>query len=409
MRKALFGAVSVAAAALTAGSAFAADLVINANTSDPAPRAAFEEVVEKFKAANPGMDVEFNVSDHEAYKTEIRNFLAASEGPDVAFWFSGERMAGFVDKGLLQPVSSVWNDEDLHEDMGSTKAGITFGGEQYGLPYSYYQWGVYYRADIFEANGIDVPESFDDLVAACGTLRGAGIIPVTIGTKFLWTAAGWFDYLNLRTNGLDYHIDLMLGNIPYTDEGVRNTFANWGRLVEAECFIENHASYNWQEAQPFLYNGEAAMYLIGNFITPGFPEDVADKMDFFQFPIIDASVGVAEDAPTDIIIVPANAANPDNAKKFLAFVSQPENLTAINGALNQLPPHAKASVSDNKYLQAGLAMLSAADGTAQFFDRDTKPEMAKIGMQGFQEFMNKPERLDSILARMEAARKRIFK
>ena len=40
--------------------------------------------------------------------------------------------------------------------------------------------------------------------------------------KNIWIqpAAGWFDYLNLRTNGLDYHIDLMLGKTKYTDEGV---------------------------------------------------------------------------------------------------------------------------------------------------------------------------------------------
>ena len=33
--------------------------------------------------------------------------------------------------------------------------------------------------------------------------------------------------------------------------------------------------------------------------------------------------------------------------------------------------------------------------------RDTKPEMAKIGMKGFQEFMVKPDRLDKILERIE--------
>ncbi len=30
--------------------------------------------------------------------------------------------------------------------------GVTFAGEQYGLPYTYYQWGVYYRKDIFDQN-----------------------------------------------------------------------------------------------------------------------------------------------------------------------------------------------------------------------------------------------------------------
>ena len=43
----------------------------------------------------------------------------------------------------------------------------------------------------------------------------------------------------------------------------------------------------------------------------------------------------------------------------------------------------------------------APGGVAQFYDRDTKAEMASIGMEAFQEFMVKPERLEKILERLE--------
>ena len=54
-------------------------------------------------------------------------------------------------------------------------------------------------------------------------------------------------------------------------------------------------------------------------------------------------------------------------------------------------------------------MLSESAGLAQFYDRDTPPEMAKEGMKGFQEFMVKPDREKQIRKRIERARKRIFK
>lgn len=53
-------------------------------------------------------------------------------------------------------------------------------------------------------------------------------------------------------------------------------------------------------------------------------------------------------------------------------------------------------------------MLGAADGLAQFYDRDTTPEMAKAGMEGFQEFMVFPDRIDAIRARIDAERKNLF-
>ena len=54
-------------------------------------------------------------------------------------------------------------------------------------------------------------------------------------------------------------------------------------------------------------------------------------------------------------------------------------------------------------------MLSESAGLAQFYDRDTVPEMAKRGMEGFQEFMVKTDRLSKIRKRLERERKRIFK
>ena len=163
----------------------AGKLVIASNASDQAPRAAFEEIVAKFQAANPDIDVQMNTTEHEAFKTAIRTILAADKGPDVATWFAGNRMAGFVADGLFGDISDVWAQEGLANTMASTMPSVTFGGKQYALPYSYYQWGVYYRKDIYDANGISVPKTYDEFLDNCKKLSAKGIASVAIGTKYL--------------------------------------------------------------------------------------------------------------------------------------------------------------------------------------------------------------------------------
>lgn len=397
----------LAASTLLSATSLAGTLVINSDQADPAPKKAFDELVEEFKQDNPDIEVQFNTFEKESYKTAIRNWLT-SEPPDVVFWYAGNRMKTFVDRGLLEDVSDLWDKDDLHSKLAPARSSMTVDDKQWGIPYTYYQWGVYYRKDIFAKAGLEEPKTWDEFLAVNAKLKADGITPIAIGTKFLWTAAGWFDYLNLRVNGLDFHIELMDGKVPYTDDRVRAVFEKWKQLVEPGYFLENHASYSWQEAQPFLFNGSAAMYLIGNFITPNFPDEIREQMGFFQFPIIDETVGIGEDAPTDTIHIPAKAKNKEDARKFLAYLARADVQERFNEAILQLPVHVDAKAKDDPFLNIGAEMLSKA-GTAQFYDRDTKPEMAKVGMKGFQEFMVKPERLDRILTRLEKARKRIFK
>ena len=389
-------------------SAFAGGkLVIASNASDAAPKKAFEDIVAKFQAANPDIEVVLNTTEHEAFKTAIRTILAADKGPDVATWFAGNRMAGFVSDGLFANISDVWASEGWDSSMASTMPSVTFNGKQYAVPYSYYQWGIYYRKDIYEANGISIPKTYDEFLDNCKKLKAKGIASVAIGTKYLWTAAGWFDYINMRTNGLDYHINLMLGKTKYTDQGVVNTFKNWAKAIDAGCFMDDHQNYSWQEAQPPLINGEAASYLIGNFIVNNLPEETQAQLDFYQFPPIDPSLELGEDAPTEIIFMPANAQNVENGKKFMAFFAQPENLTAMNNVLGQLSTHSGSAAPSDRFQKAGAEMLSKSK-TAQFFDRDTTPEMAKAAMQLMVDFMLEPENMMEILEEIEEERSRIF-
>lgn len=383
-------------------------LVINSNASDPAPKAVVEQVVAMFQEEYPEIDVQLNTFDHEAYKTNIRNFLV-SEPPDVALWFAGNRMKFFVDQGLLADVSDVWEDNGLKQSMSSSLAALTVDGKQYGVPYAYYQWGVYYRTDLFEQAGASVPTNWTEFLEACSKLKAAGFAPITIGTKFLWTAAGWFDYLNLRVNGLDYHISLTDGDASYLDPELDQVFDVWGELLNNDYFIPNHAELSWQEAQAPFLQGEAAMYLIGNFFVP-FTEEagVYDQVSYFRFPTIVPGAGDYEDAPTDTVHIPSGAKNIEDGKLFLAFMSRPDISNLWATGIGNLPPNNQAPAPSDRFLKVGAELLGAADGLAQFYDRDTDPEMASIGMQGFQEFMVDPSREQEIRERLDGERKRIF-
>ena len=404
------GALALVAALLLTTAASAQQRVLKYNADfDPLPLAAFEALIADFEAANPDVDVQLNNFDHEGYKTAIRNFLTA-DSPDLANWYAGNRMAPFVNAGQFMDVSDVWEANGLGDSLASAKASMTIDGKQWGVPYTYYQWGIYYNKDVYKSVGVEVPKTWAEFVSNCEKFSAADIDCLTTGTKALWPAAGIFDYMNLRTNGYEFHMDLTAGKIAWTDDRVRATFAEWAKIQPYTT--ANHAALEWEDAAALMVQGKAANYVMGNFAVGNFKAGgmTNDTLGFMQFPEITPGIPRAEDAPTDTIHIPAGAQNVDDAKKFLAFVASADVQSKLNVGLSQLPTNKNSTVpADDPFLVAGFETLSTAYALAQFFDRDAPAEMAKAGMEGFQQFMVQPEELDNILNRLEQVRGQVYK
>ncbi|MBB6478764.1 ABC transporter substrate-binding protein [Spirochaeta isovalerica] len=387
-------------------------VIYNSMNGDPKPRAADEELVGMFEAANPGTTVVHSIVAHEDFKQAIRAYLSASTPPDVLTWFAGNRARFFIDKGLIMDISDVWEEQGWNDSYPKGfRAMSSVDGKQYFLPTSWYWWGVYYRPSVFEKYNIEVPETWDDLMVVCETLKSNGVTPFTIGTKYRWTAAAWFDYFNMRINGPEFHINLMLGKESYTDPRVKDVFVKWAEMIDKGYFIENPAAYAWAEAIPFMANESAAMYLMGDFIRDSFPEELLSDLDFFRFPIIDPSVPVGEDAPTDGYFIPAKSKNPEGAKALLAFFGSKESQEYTARTLDRLNTNSDVDISIFKESQQkGIKMINEADFVAQFYDRDTTPEMADAGMNGFMEFWenHSSSDIDKILENLERVRQEAF-
>jgi len=388
-------------------------IIYNSYRSDPEVRRVDEMLVEMFNEQYPETPAQLSTVTHEDFKQAIRAFLVADPAPDVMTWFAGNRARFFIDKGLILDISDLWEEEGWNESYPKGfKAMSEVDGKAYFVPLEWYWWAMFYRKSILEEHGVEPPETWDELLTACDTLNEAGVTPITIGTKYRWTAAAWFDYINMRLNGPQFHLDLMLGKESYDDPRVRGVFEKWRELFDHNCFIDDAAAYSWQEGLDPLNQGDAAMYLMGQFILDSTAEEVKDDMDFFRFPIIDPAMPIGEDAPTDGYFMSVNALNVEGGKDFLAFMGGPEAQSVVVKELGRLAVHPDVDPSlYNPMQQKGIELIQGADLVVQFYDRDTTPEMADVGMNAMMAFWDDPyndEALDDILAELEAARQEIF-
>jgi multiple sugar transport system substrate-binding protein len=348
---------------------------LGSDLSDAVPKTGIQAMVDGFKTASSDT-VKLNVMPRDQLVNNISTYLQSSP-EDVVTWFAGYRMRYYADKGLLKPVDDVW--QTIGKNFGAGVAAGSTGsdGKKYLVPNYNYPWVVFYRKSLWQQRGYEVPATWDALLALCAQMKKDGLSPIAFGDKDGWPAMGTFDYINLRTNGYQFHIDLCAHKESWTSPKVQAVFDNWKALLP---FQDTGAlGATWQQAAHNMANKKSGMYLLGTFLLQEITDKtIVDDLDFFPFPAIALEGTGAIEAPIDGFVLSTKGAGNPAAKKFLEYLGTgaAQDLYASKDPSN-LQTAADANTSTFSPLQKKAAqMIAQSQNVSQFFDRDSLPAMA---------------------------------
>jgi multiple sugar transport system substrate-binding protein len=381
-------AISMLAACSPGGSTSTGSktLTFGSGASDDVPKRAYAAVVAAFQKSS-GDKVTTNTVAHNDFQNNINTYLQGS--PDDSFtWFAGYRMRYYAGKDLVAPIDDVWDKIGKNFSTGLTGASTGDDGKKYFVPNYNYPWGFFYRKSVWEAKGYTVPTKFDDLIALAKQMQADGLVPISFADKDGWPAMGTFDYINMRTNGYKFHMDLTAHKESWDQKKVKDVFDNWKQLLPYQS--SNALGLTWQEGAQLLGTGKAGMYLLGSFVTQQFtdPAVLAD-IDFFPFPEIATEGMDAVEAPIDGLMLSKKGGENKAARDFLAFMGTPAGQEAYFSVDKSNLMTAKgADTSGYSEFNKKLAdVIANAKSISQFFDRDALPAMANNVMipalQGF--------------------------
>jgi multiple sugar transport system substrate-binding protein len=395
-----------AAFALPSITTAAEQLVIDYVVSNSPQRTALLRILDQFAAANPDIQIKHNGFPQEQYKKEFTARLRSGRA-DLAFWYAGERLRDAAEGKLLAPL-----DADLvallkkKKFAPATIEGTRVDGEVYGFPLYYYVWGFVYRKSLFNRLEIGPPATWSEFLLACERLKSAGVTPLGLGAKRGWPAAGWFDYLNLRLNGIDFHRKLLRGEMRFTDARVRRVFDVWGDLLRKGYFLESILDQDTDRVLPYLYRNHVGMVLMGSFIAAKFPSAISDDMGFFAFPGYSPNMPAYEEAPLDVLVLPAGGVNHGARKRFLTYLAESGSLRQIAEADQtfsaQTDPLAPATLLGD----ATNSILADAAGLTYFFDRDAKAELVGPAYEGLRQFLKAPHDTEQVVQYIEQLRQK---
>jgi len=350
-------------------------LTFGSNASDPVPKKAYAAFVTAFEKKSKDK-VTTNTTTHNDFQDKITNYLQGS--PDDAFtWFAGYRMRYYAKKGLVADINDVWSKIGSNYSDALKKASTGDDGKQYFVPNYNYPWGFFYRKSFWSDNGWAVPKTFDDLIALAKKMKTKGIIPIAFADKDAWPACGTFDYLNMRLNGYQFHVDLCAHKEGWNTPKVTKVFDTWKEMLPYQD--PSAPGLTWQEAAQKLGKKQAGMYLLGSFVTQQFTDPATlNDIGFFPFPEVAVEGTDAVEAPIDGLMLSKKGGQNQAAKDFLAYMGTGAGQEAYYTVDKSNIMTAKdADTSGYSAFTKELAdVIANAKSISQFFDRDALPAMA---------------------------------
>lgn len=377
-----------------------------------------EALVKAYMAANPAVKIKLSSTRGGAI-----NALNNPTPPDILVLAPGEQLNTAIDQGLLTDLSEVWEQSGLSSGYPAALRRLSEReGKPFFLPLAYAWNAIYYNKQIFAQYNLQPPRTWDELLQLCETLVINGETPFALAGRSRLMTTLWIDYLNLRLNGPEFHQQLVTGQVAYDQEPrVRLLFETWRALLERGYFLPDSRNLTTLSSLTALAhteklrisNDKAVMALTGPYFLDDIPEPFRAELDFFPFPVIDASWPNAETLFAIGYVIPANSTHRAEAMQFLAFLNSDtaREIMQKDVTLTQVYVPAFAHTDDEGIAlmtEQGMALVQGSpDLSAPFGLSVTQGNFPALN-----DFLNqllfrgtdKPFDLDAALAKLEASR-----
>ena len=318
----------------------------------------FDKIIEDFEAENPDIRVVQNqVADAD---TIIRTLLVKDKAPDVITLnanggFGKLAQAGvfydFSDEPVLETINPAV--QEILADLGNKE------GEVNGLGYVNNANGVIYNQDIFEEQGIEVPETWDEFIAVCDALVDAGITPFYGTLADSWTGLPSFNALGAYPSQGEFWDKMREEgeNVgPDSEVSFQKDFQD-AMAQQYELFSYMQDGYRgktYDDGNAAFANGEVAMLLQGIWaINPVKAVNPDIKAAIFPYPAVEDPDDRLLVSGVDVVVTMGkDSAHQAEALRFIDYLFQKDVIEEFAASQNMVPSVKGSEISDDPSLQS---------------------------------------------------------
>jgi len=269
-------------------------------------RAIWQESAQGFESAHPGVKVEFDYLENEAFKAKLPTLLQSKDRPSIFHSWGGGVMVEQIGSGICQDITQRITEDGFKDTFyPAAVQNFSFDGKYYGLPNDVAPEVLFYNKELCQKAGVDPTQIhyWEDLIEAVKKCKAAGITPMAVGGKDKWPLHFYTALLMMRILGKDgMQAVIEDKNGGFTNPEVLKAFQLYKDFTTLEPFQKGYLANTYPETAGTFHDGKTAFHLMGTWdLTEGRANSTDkqglpnEKLGFIFFPAVKDGKGKATD------------------------------------------------------------------------------------------------------------------
>lgn len=294
---------------------------------------AYEALIAKFEAENPDIDVEqICLSDT---LTVLVTRLASGEGPDLFNHFPLRAdFSEIVNSNQVIPLTGEAFLENINPE--SVEMCTREDGNIYAIPLTMNTMGVYYNMELMREYGLEVPQTYEELIAMLESVKDKENGKFLFGCKDAWTL---WQMMDRRLGQLFINSENDFDTVFHAIGAGEMKAADSPEIVKAaqKCLD----LFKYAQDDPFgtsfaqmcddFANGKGIAFFQGSWAYPNIKATNPDlEFAVYPFPADEGEVSYLSMNIDIGLCISKDCDNVDAAKRFLAFMAETENAQLFN-------------------------------------------------------------------------------
>ncbi|NCC65285.1 MAG: extracellular solute-binding protein, partial [Spirochaetia bacterium] len=275
-------------------------------------------LLSEYKKIAPDVTIRFQPTNPPDYNATLRLQLDSNTGPDLMYARSYAAGLELFNAGYFADCTDI---PGLMDNFSASNLAPwqAADGRMFAVPFAAVSHAVYYNKDIFRKESLSIPNTWEDFLALCRTLKSRGYTPLANGLADEWDILETF-FFGLLPNYIgtaDQRVRYESGELKLND---KNFVAAYQAMADVAQYCPNgFESVTYNDSQ-VLFNSQRAVMFVDGSWTAGVYKDASFDWGLFALPAPKGKDTAICFHPDMAITMNTKTKHPEEAKAFLAWL-----------------------------------------------------------------------------------------